>query len=128
MTSEKPLGELFSELANDTTSLVHHEIAVARNELETKAGAASGHAAVMGVGGAMIHVALLTLLFSLIAAMGLWVPIWVAALAMSALFLMLGWALTRIGLAGLKEVNAAPSNTARALSENKEWLERELTR
>ena len=125
---ERPLGELFSELASETGSLVRQEVHLAKNEMADKAKAAAKEVAVVGVGGAFLIVALLTLVVSAVAGIGAFIPIWLSALIVGVITLTTGLLLVRKGLLGLKHINPAPVETLQTMQENQLWAKRELSR
>jgi hypothetical protein len=58
---ERPLGELFSDLVNETTTLVRNEVALAKVELTQKASTVGRNIGSLLVGGAIAYAALLAL-------------------------------------------------------------------
>lgn len=126
--ADRPLGELFSELASESSLLVKQEIALVRQEMVEKASQAAGQAAVVSSGLAITHIALLSLAASAIAGLSMVLPIWLAALLVGLVFLAIGRALTVKGMAGLRAIDATPQQTIRTLEENKKWVKRELSR
>lgn len=125
---ERPLGELFRELADQTGTLVRQEVSLARVEMSEKVDLAVRHATVVMGGAALFFVAGIALLTALIAGVGALVPLWLAALVVGVVTTTAGYVLVRKGVAGLRSIEPAPTKTIRTLREDKLWLKRELSR
>ena len=63
---ERSLGELFAELSRETAALVRQEVALAKTELSEKAARLGRSASMVGIGGALGHAGLLTLIAALV--------------------------------------------------------------
>jgi uncharacterized membrane protein YqjE len=117
---EQSLGELFSELSNETTSLVHAHIELAKTELRDEAKDA-GRAAGMFAGAGMTALFAL-LLLSFAAAWGL-----AEVMPTGFAFLIVGlvWAVAAAILAIVGRDRAAkvgpPEDTIQTLKEDAEW-------
>ena len=125
---ERPLGELFRELANQTGTLVRQEVSLARVEMSEKIDMAAKQASVVAGGGVLFLLASIALVTALIAGVGLLVPLWIAALGTGIVASLAGYLLVKKGMAGLRSIDPAPSKTIRTLQEDKLWLKRELSR
>jgi len=125
---ERPVGELFAELARETGTLVHQEVRLATTELTTKAKEAGKDAAMMGLGGMLAAVGSMLLLVGILLALGTLIPLWIAALLLGFVLAIAGVALVRKGMAALKTVNPVPERTLLTLQENKRWAKQELGR
>jgi hypothetical protein len=125
---ERPLGELFRELANQTGTLVRQEVSLARVEMSEKIDMAAKQASVVAGGGVLFLLASIALVTALIAGVGLLVPLWIAALGTGIVASLAGYLLVKKGMAGLRSIDPAPSKTIRTLEEDKLWLKRELSR
>ncbi len=78
---ERSLGELFSELATETSTLVKQEVALAQTELTQKAAKVGKNVGYLVVGGAVAYAALLSFVAALIIGLGgLLGRYWLAAL------------------------------------------------
>jgi hypothetical protein len=116
----KGIGELIGEIAEDLSTLVRQEIALAKAELKQEAGKAGGAAGMFGgagVAGLLVAVfASLTLMFALDAVM----PIGWAALIVTLIWAAAGAYLYSQGRAKLKTVKA-PTQTIESLKEDARW-------
>lgn len=124
---QRSLGELFSELANDTTTLVRQEIQLAKTEMTQKATSAGKDAGMIGAGGALAYAGLLAIIAALIIGLGNFIPMWLSALIVGLVILGIAYFLIQRGLNGLKNLDPTPRQTIETLKEDKEWA-KEQTR
>lgn len=119
---ERSLGELFSELASDTSNLVRQELNLARAEITQKATAAGRDAGMIAAGGVLAHTAMLVLIAALVAGLAEFMPVWVSALLVGIVLAIAAYVLIRQGLNALKQINPKPEQTIETLKEDKEWI------
>jgi hypothetical protein len=116
----RSLGELFSDLTQNMTTLLRQEVALARSELSEKVSQASRSAVSLVVGGVIVHMGVLVLLaalvFVLVQFAGL--PLWTAALIVGALVVIAGVIPLLAGLRGLRELELAPKRTIQTLKDD----------
>jgi len=116
----KGIGELIGEIADDLSTLVRQEIALAKAELKQEAGKAGGAAGMFGgagVAGLLVAVfASLTLMFALDAVL----PIGWAAFLVTVLWAVVGAVLYARGRDSLRSVKA-PTQTIESLKEDARW-------
>jgi xanthine/uracil permease len=118
----RSLGELFSELANETTMLVRQEIQLAKTEMTQKATQAGKDAGMIGAGGALAYAGLLALIAALIIGLGELIPLWLSALIVGLVVVGVGYMLIQRGLTALKQIDPKPQQTIQSLQEDKEWV------
>lgn len=118
----RSLGELFSELANETTTLVRQEIQLARTEMTQKATQAGKDMGMIGAGGAVAYAGLLALIAALIIGLGELIPLWLSALIVGLVVVGIGYMLIQRGLTALKQIDPKPQQTIQTLQEDKEWV------
>jgi hypothetical protein len=118
----RSLGELFSELANETTMLVRQEIQLARTEMTQKATQAGKDVGMIGAGGALAYAGLLALIAALIIGLGELIPLWLSALIVGLVVVGIGYMLIQRGLTALKQIDPKPQQTIQTLQEDKEWV------
>jgi xanthine/uracil permease len=118
----RSLGELFSELANETTMLVRQEIQLAKTEMTQKATQAGKDAGMIGAGGALAYAGLLALIAALIIGLGELIPLWLSALIVGLVVVGIGYMLIQRGLTALKQIDPKPQQTIQSLQEDKEWV------
>lgn len=125
---ERSLGDLFSDLARETTTLVRQEIQLAKAELTHSATEASRGIAMLAAGGVVAYAGLLFVLlavvFGLIEA-GL--DAWVSALIVGLVVVAIGVVLLLRGRESLKPANLAPEKTVESLKEDKAWVQEQIS-
>src|SRR5215218_7594649 len=89
----KPLGDLFGDLASEMSSLVRQEVALAKVELGQKAKYVGRNVGYLVVGGAVAYAALLAIIAALIMLLDKVMPHWGSALIVGALVGGIGWLL-----------------------------------
>jgi hypothetical protein len=117
----RSLGELFSELAQETSTLVRQEVNLAKTEMSQKASTAGKHLGVLAAGGALAYAGLLAILAGVIALLNDVMPLWVAALLVGIVVAIVGYLLIRKGLDALKREDFAPRETLETLKEDQQW-------
>jgi hypothetical protein len=122
------LGQLFSELARDTGTLVRKEVELAKVEMTTKAKVAGRDAALVAAGGAIAVVGGLALVAALILVIGTAIPLWASALLVGAMVSTTGAVLVVMGLRAFKELDPKPRETIETLQEDKQWLRQQVSR
>ncbi len=128
MVKEEPsLGDLFSELAAGTGTLIRQEVALAQVELTGKAAAAGKNIGYLVVGGAVAYAALLVFLAAVVIILNGIVPLWASALLVAvavgaAAYFMITWALGE-----LKKMDLAPSETVESIKEDAQWLKDQVS-
>jgi hypothetical protein len=128
MTEQRSLGELFSELATETGTLVRKEVELAKVEMTAKAKVAGRDAALVAGGGSIAMLGVMALLAALILGLGTLIPLWAAALLVGAVVTGVGGALVVAGIRAFKGLSATPRETMQTLEENKRWLKEQVSR
>ena len=128
LTEQRSLGELFSELAQETGTLVRKEVELAKVEMTAKAKVAGHDAAILAAGGAIAMLGVMALLAALILGLGTLIPLWVSALIVGAVVTANGGVLAAQGIRALKGIEGAPRETIQTLQENKRWLTEQVSR
>src|SRR5215210_2023741 len=118
---DRSLGELFSELAQETTTLVRHEVNLAKVEMTEKASRAGKHVGFLAAGGAVAYAGLLAILAGVIALLNAVMPLWLAALLVGLVVAVVGYLLVRRGLDALKREDFTPRQTMETLKEDQQW-------
>jgi putative superfamily III holin-X len=119
--AERSLGELFSELARDTSTLVSQEITLAKIEMTQKASRVGKDVGFLAAGGAVAYAGLLAILAGIIVLLGQVIPIWLSALLVGLVVAGVGYFLVRKGLYALKREDLAPRQTIETLKEDQQW-------
>jgi uncharacterized membrane protein YqjE len=117
----RSLGELFSTLASQTSTLVRQEVDLAKTELTQKATRAGREAGMIGLGGALALGGYLALVATLIIVLDLFMPLWLAALVVGLVLAGIGYAIIQQGLKGLRRLDPAPRQTIATLKDDIAW-------
>ena len=126
---DRSLGELFSDLSQQTAELIRQEMRLAKAELSQKAADVGRHAMMIGAGAVLALAAVITLagaLTLLLIEVGL-VP-WLAALVAAVVMGGAGFLLAQSGISALRQKTIAPVETMHSLKETTQWLKNPSTR
>jgi hypothetical protein len=125
---DRSLGELFSELSQETTTLIRQEVNLAKTEMSQKASRVGKDVGFMAAGGAVAYAGLLAIIAGVIALLALVIPLWLSALLVGVVVAAIGYFLVRRGLDALKQEDLAPRETIETLKEDKEWAKDQTDR
>ena len=128
VTEPRSLGALFSELAQETGTLVRKEVELASVEMTAKAKSAGREAVLVATGAAIAMLGAMALSAALILALGMLLPLWAAALVVGAMLAGTGGVLAVLGIRAFKGIEGAPRQTIETLEENKRWLSEQMSR
>ncbi len=123
---DRSIGELFSELANETGTLIRQEIALAKVELNQKANSVGRNVGYLLLGGAVAYASLLALLATIIMALANVMPWWAAALVVAVVVGVIAAVLVSKALTALKQTNLAPRQTVETLKEDAQWAKQQM--
>jgi hypothetical protein len=125
---ERSLGDLFSDLSRETTTLVRQEVQLAKAELTQSATEAARGIGMLVAGGAVAYAGLLFLLLAIV--YGLieagW-DAWLSALVVGLVVVAVGAILVLRARESLKPANLAPRRTIETLKEDQEWAKEQIT-
>ncbi len=121
------LGELFSQLSQDTSTLVREELALAKAEMTQKASKAGKNVAYVAVGALIGYAGFLVLLGAVTLLLAYVMPLWLAALIVGVIVIAVGAVMAMTSLGKLKEMQPAPKQTIESLKEDKEWLKDQIS-
>ncbi len=134
---ERSLGDLFSELAAETSTLVRQEVALAQTEVTRKITRYGIQIGYLVVGGVVGLLATLALLAALIMALGKliadtlnWLPLtgaWVSALIVGLVIGGIAAFLITSALKKLREIDPVPHRTVESLKEDAQWLKDQVS-
>lgn len=123
---ERPVGEMFQELAQDAQNLVNLEIALAKAELSEKVSQAGKAVGFMAGGGFVIYAGFLAIMLAAILGLSYLLPPWLSALIVGVVVALVGYGLVRKGMSDLKTNSLAPQQTIQTLKEDKEWVQNQV--
>lgn len=125
--NEPSLGQLFSDLSKETTTLVHEEIALAKVELTQRVTKVSKDAAFIAAGVVLLYTGFLALVATVIIAIAYALPWWLSALIVTVVLLGLGAWLAYMGYDKLRKTQLAPQQTMNSLKEDVQWIKEQTT-
>jgi flagellar motor component MotA len=134
---ERSLGDLFSELAAETSTLVRQEVSLAQTELTQKATSVGKDVGFLVAGGAVGYTALLVILAAVVIALTQLISnlsgwqvltsAWVAAAIVGLLVGIVAYMLVTSALTKLKNTELTPRQTVETLKEDAEWLKNQVS-
>lgn len=123
VAQERSVGELFGELATETSTLVRQEIHLASRELSQKASYAGRYSVRILVGGSIGLAALLAIVGAIVLIVAHAIPLWASALVVGAVLAAVAYGLVRSGIGAIKRADLRPTETIASLKEDKTWTE-----
>jgi Putative Actinobacterial Holin-X, holin superfamily III len=123
---ERSIGELFSQLANDTTSLVRQEVLLAKVELGQKATEVGRQVGLVALGGGVAYAGLLAVVAAMILLLAQYIPVWLSALIIGLAIMGTGYFLIQRHLNALKHLDPTPRATVDTLKQDKEWVKEQM--
>jgi uncharacterized membrane protein YqjE len=123
---DRPIGELFSELASETSLLIRQEVALAKVELTQKANRVGRNVGYLVLGGAVAYAALLALLTAVVIVLANVMAWWLAAFVVAVLVGIVAAVLISRALATLKKMEVAPRQTIETLKEDAQWAKQQI--
>ena len=120
---DRSLGDLFSDLSQQTAELIRQEIRLAKTELSDKVADVGKNAMLIGAGVAFALAAVVSLALAvtlILIALGV-VP-WLAAVIATVAMGVTAFVLAQSGISALKNQSIAPVETMHSLKETTQWL------
>lgn len=124
---ERSLGDLFSELASETGTLVRQEVALAQVELTKKATSVGKNVGYLAVGGAVGYAAMLALMAAVVIGLSYFIPAWAAALIVGVVVGIAAYVMISSALDALKRADLTPRETVETLKEDAQWLKNQVS-
>jgi VIT1/CCC1 family predicted Fe2+/Mn2+ transporter len=123
---DESLGNLFSRLSEQASTLIRQEIQLAQTEMTRKATKAGRNAAFIALGAVIALGAYLSLVAALILVLAQVMEAWLAALIVAVVLGIGAALLVQYGISKLKQIDPAPRRTIETMRENKEWLTQQI--
>jgi hypothetical protein len=124
---ERSLGELFSELAAETGTLVRQEVALAQAEVTAKATRVGKNVGYLAVGGAVGYAAMLSILTGVVLGLSYFMPAWIAAVLVGLLVGAVAFFVISSALEELKNTNLKPEESVESIKEDAQWLKNQVS-
>lgn len=125
-TSEPTLGDLFTSLTSDLTTLVRKEIDLARTETMEKVTGVTRNVVMMVAGGLVAYAGLIALIMAAIFLLDKSLSLWVSALIVGIIVVMIGVILLMVGKSSLSSMTVVPEKTVESMKENTEWAKEQV--
>ena len=122
----RPLGDLFGDLAAEMSNLVRQEVALAKVEVAQKAKYVGRNVGYLVVGGAVAYVALLAIVAAIIMLLAKVLPDWGAALLVGVVIGIVGWLLIGKAMMALQNADLTPRETVETLKEDATWMKEQI--
>jgi hypothetical protein len=121
--NSQSLGDLFSDLSRETSTLMRQQIELAKVELSDKMSRLGASLARVVVGGVLAMGGLLAILAGVVLAVtALGVPAWVAALLVGLVVSFVGYLLAQQAISAMGREELRPRTTIETLKESAEWV------
>ena len=124
---ERSLGDLFSELAAETGTLVRQEVSLAQAELTAKATTVGKNVGFLAIGGAVGYAAVLAMLAGIIMGLSSFIPAWLAAVLVGLVVGAVAFYVISSALEELKKTNLKPEETVESIKEDAQWLKNQVS-
>ena len=120
---DRSLGELFSDLSQQTADLIKQEMRLAKAELGDKLSDAGKHAMMIGVSIAFGLAAVMAAAAAIaLVLVDIGVVPWLAAVITAAVMGLAAYTLAQSGISALRKQSIAPVETIHSLKETTQWL------
>ena len=124
----RSLTGLFSELADETATLVRKEVELARAEMSEKVNQATTGATSLAAGGAVAFAGFLFLLLAATYGLAEWFEPWLSALIVGGVVLIIGLIMLAVGRNRLSAQGMKPQRTIDSLREDRDWAREQIRR
>ena len=122
----KPLGDLFGDLAGEVSELVRKEVALAKLEIGQKAKYVGRNIGYLVVGGAVAYAAMLAIIAAIIMLLAKVMPHWGAALLVGGVVAVVGWIVVSKALSAIQKTDMTPEQTVETLKEDAAWVKQQV--
>lgn len=122
----RPLGDLFGDLAAEMSNLVRQEVALAKVEVGQKAKYIGRNVGYLVVGGAVAYAAALAIIAAIIMLLARVMPHWGASLLVGVVVAIIGWLLIGKALTALQQTDLTPRETVETLKEDATWMKEQI--
>ena len=122
----RPLGDLFSDLASDMSNLVRQEVALAKLEVTQKAKYLGRNVGYLVVGGAVAYAGLLAVIAAIIMLLDNYMPAWGAALLVGVVVALIAWLMIGKAMSALQQADLTPRETVETLKEDATWMKQQI--
>ncbi len=126
--NDRSLGDLFTELANESGALIRQEVALAQAEMTQKATKVGINIGYLAVGGSIAFIAVQAILAAVIIALGNLIGnYWISALIVGIVVAIVAYFMISSALESLKKMQVKPEQTVESLKEDAEWVKEQVS-
>jgi uncharacterized membrane protein YqjE len=118
---DRSLGEIFSDVANDLSTLIKQEMELAKTEMKDEARKAGKGAGLLGGAGLAGYMVLLFLSLTVVFALDEGLPLWASALIVTVVWAVVAAVLAVTGRSALRRSNPQLPQTQQTLKEDAAW-------
>ncbi|HKG47863.1 MAG TPA: phage holin family protein [Pyrinomonadaceae bacterium] len=122
----RPLGDLFGDLATDMSNLVRQEVTLAKLEITQKVKHVGTNVGYLVIGGAVAYAAVLAIIAGIIMLLAKVLPGWGSALIVGAVVGGIGWLLIGKAMMALQQTDLTPRETVETLKEDATWMKEQI--
>ena len=122
----RPLGDLFGDLATEMSNLLRQEVSLAKVEVTQKAKYVGRNIGYLVVGGAVAYAALLAIIAAIIMLLARVMPNWGATLIVGVVVAAIGWMLIGKAMMALQQADLTPRETVETLKEDATWMKQQI--
>lgn len=124
---ERSLGDLFTELAGETGTLIRSEVALAQAEITQKAAKIGKNIGTLAIAGAVAYLGMIAIVAGIVLGLALFIPAWAAAFVVGIVIVAISAFLIKSALARLKDIDPLPNQSIESIKEDAQWLKKEIT-
>lgn len=122
---QRSVGELFSELTDETRTLIRQEVELAKTELTQKAQVVAKDAGMMAAGGVLAYAGFFFVLAAVTIGVGHLIGYGWSALVVGLVLIGLGAFMAMNAKKDLQQTTLAPERTQHNVKETKQWLKQQ---
>lgn len=126
VNAEPTLGDLFSSLTEDMSTLIRKEVDLARTETMEKVSIATRSVVSMVAGGMIAYAGLIGVVIAVIVGLSRWMPLWLSALIVGLVVMVIGAIMIMSGRSSLQNMTVVPEQTVESMKENTEWAKEQV--
>ena len=126
INSEPTLGDLFSSLTEDLSTLIRKEVDLARTETTEKVTHATRSVVSIVAGGLIAYAGLIALIIAVIVGLSRFMPLWLSALIVGIVVIVIGAIMISSGRSSLANMSVMPEKTVESMKENTEWAKEQV--
>ncbi len=122
---ERSITDVLQDIISNVQEIVRSEVRLARSEIVTELNKVKAAAPLLIAGGAVAVLGLLFLFWTIVFALAVVLPLWAAALIVTALLAIMGGVTMTAGVKKLRQINP-PQRTIATVKENVQWAKQQV--